>query len=150
MLKKGEQIPDDIELKDHDGNVRKLSEFKGNRTIYYVYPKNFTPGCVTEAKKFRNAIKDYKNADIRIIGISADSPESHKKFKAKYNLPFTLLSDPKKIFMKELGSLQNGRIKRRTWLVDENGIVEKVYKDVSPSKHNNELCEYYSLKKGLK
>jgi peroxiredoxin Q/BCP len=146
MLKQGDQIPDDIQLFDHNGKLRQLSEFKGMRNVYYVYPKNFTPGCVTEAKHFRDAIKEYENAGIQIIGISADSPESHKKFKAKYKLPFTLLSDPKKIFLKKLGALEGQRIKRRTWLVDENGVVEKVYEKVSASKHNAELCEYYMLK----
>jgi peroxiredoxin Q/BCP len=99
MLQKGDQIPDRIQLYDHDGKFRQLSEFKGKRSVYYVYPKNFTPGCITEAQHFRDAIKEYKNANIQIIGISADTPESHRKFKAKYKLPFTLLSDPKKIFL---------------------------------------------------
>jgi len=145
MLKQGDQIPDDIQLFDHDGKIRQLSEFKGKRNVYYVYPKNFTPGCVTEAKHFRDAIKEYENAEIQIIGISADTPESHKKFKAKYNLPFTLLSDPEKQFLKVLGAIEGGRIKRRTWIVDEKGVIEKVYEKVSASKHNTELCEYFTL-----
>jgi predicted nucleic acid-binding protein len=72
--------------------------------------------------------------------------ESHAKFKAKYDLPFTLLSDPDKKFLKALGSIEAGKIKRRTWLVDKEGKVERVYATVSPSKHNEELCEYYMLK----
>ena len=147
MLKTGDHIPDEFELKDHDGKVRKISEFNGKRHLFYTYPKNFTPGCTTEAEKFRDSIKLYENADIEIIGISADSAESHAKFKAKYNLPFTLLSDPDKKFLKALGTIEAGKIKRRTWLVDKEGKVEKVYEKVSPTKHNSELCEYYMLKK---
>lgn len=147
MLKQGDSIPEDIELKDHSGKLRKIGEFKGKRVIYYSYPKNFTSGCVNEAEKFRDSIKLYENADIEIIGISADSVESHAKFKAKYNLPFTLLSDPEKKFLKALGSIEAGKIKRRTWLVDKEGKVEKVFEKVSPTKHNAELCEYYMLKK---
>ncbi|MHA1612592.1 MAG: peroxiredoxin, partial [Promethearchaeota archaeon] len=109
-------------------------------------PKDNTSGCTTEAKNFRDSIKEYENADIRIVGISADSIKSHKRFAEKYELPYTLLSDPEKKFLKALGSIEGGRIKRRTWLVDEKGIVEKVYEKVSASKHNDELCEYFSLK----
>lgn len=146
MLKEGDQIPDEIELKDHDGKIRRMSDFNGHKHLFYVYPKNFTPGCVTEAEKFRDAIKLYETAVIEIIGISGDSSESHAKFKARYNLPFTLLSDPDKNFITKLGAIEGGRIKRRTWLVNEKGVVEKVYETVSPSKHNEELCEYYMLK----
>lgn len=146
MLKEGDLIPQDVELKDHEGKLRKIGEFKGKKTVFYTYPKDFTGGCTTEAKNFRDAMKLYEKADIQIVGISADSAESHARFKAKYELPFTLLSDPDKKFLKILGSLEGGKIKRRTWLVDETGKVEKVYEKVSPSKHNGELCEYYMLK----
>ncbi len=147
MLKEGDQLPDDIELKDQEGKKWKISDFKGKRTVFYTYPKDSTPGCTTEAQNFRDSIKEYENADIRIIGISADSVKSHKNFAEKNKLSFTLLSDPEKKFLKILGSLEGSRIKRRTWLADEQGVVEKVYEAVSPSKHNNELCEYYMLKK---
>ncbi|MHA1718883.1 MAG: peroxiredoxin, partial [Promethearchaeota archaeon] len=106
-----------------------------------------TPGCTTEAKNFRDSIKDYENAGIRIIGISADSIKSHKRFAEKHNLPFTLLSDPEKKLLKMLGSLEGGRIRRRTWVIDKEGMVEKVFEKVSASKHNAELCEYYMFKK---
>lgn len=112
----------------------------------YTYPKDSTPGCTTEAKNFRDSIKEYENADIQIFGISADSVISHKKFAEKHNLPFTLLSDPDKKLLNALGSMEGGKIKRRTWLVDENGKIEKVFEKVSPTNHNAELCEYYMLK----
>ncbi len=146
MLVKGDKIPDDTELFDQEGNILKIADFKGKRTVYYTYPKDSTPGCTTEAKNFRDSIKEYENADIQIVGISADPIKSHKRFAEKHELPFILLSDPEKKLLKALGSIEGGRIKRRTWLVDENGVVEKVYEKVSASKHNAELCEYFSLK----
>ena len=146
MLKEGDTIPENIELFDQDGVIRKLADFKGKRTVYYTYPKDSTPGCTIEAKHFRDSIKEYEKANIRIIGISADSVKSHKKFAGKHDLPFILLSDPQKTFLKALGSIEGGRIKRRTWVTNENGVIEKVYEKVSASKHNGELCEYFTLK----
>ncbi|WP_371804994.1 peroxiredoxin [Candidatus Lokiarchaeum ossiferum] len=146
MLKIGDFIPDALELNDQDNKPWKLSQLKGKRSILYTYPKDSTPGCTTEAKNFRDSIKEYENADIQIFGISADSVISHKKFAEKHNLPFTLLSDPDKKLLNALGSMEGGKIKRRTWLVDENGKIEKVFEKVSPTNHNAELCEYYMLK----
>ncbi|WP_457558583.1 peroxiredoxin [Candidatus Harpocratesius sp.] len=142
MLKKGEKVPENIELFDQNGKLWKLSDFIGKRTIFYTYPKDSTPGCTTEAKNFRDSIKEYENANIRIIGISADSVKSHKRFAEKHKLPFILLSDPEKKFLNILGSLEGGRIKRRTWIMDEQGRIEKVFEKVSASKHNTELCEF--------
>jgi thioredoxin-dependent peroxiredoxin len=146
MLKEGDNAPEGIELQDQDGNLVKLDDLKGKKTIFYTYPKDNTPGCTTEAKNFRDSIKDYEGAGIRIIGISADSVTSHKNFATKYDLPFTLLSDPDKVLLKALGSIVGGKIKRRTWLVDESWKIEKAFEAVSPSKHNGQLCEYYLLK----
>ncbi|UYP44398.1 Peroxiredoxin [Candidatus Lokiarchaeum ossiferum] len=146
MLKIGDFIPEALELNDQDNKTWKLSQLKGKRSILYTYPKDSTPGCTTEAKNFRDSIKEYENADIQIFGISADSVISHKKFAEKHNLPFTLLSDPDKKLLNALGSMEGGKIKRRTWLVDENGKIEKVFEKVSPTNHNAELCEYYMLK----
>ena len=145
MLKEGDTIPEHFELFDQDGVLRKLTEFRGKRTVYYTYPKDSTPGCTTEAQQFRDSIQEYEKANISIVGISADSIKSHKKFAEKHNLPFILLSDPQKKFLEALGSLEGGRIKRRTWLADANGVIEKVYEKVSASKHNAELCEYFTL-----
>ncbi len=143
MLKKGDTAPEHIELPDQDGNLVKLDELKGSKIVFYTYPKDNTPGCTTEAKNFRDSIQDYEKAGIRIIGISADSVKSHKKFATKYDLPFTLLSDPDHVLLNALGSIVGGKIKRRTWLVDEDWKIEKAYEKVSSGKHNGELCEYY-------
>jgi peroxiredoxin Q/BCP len=147
MLRKGDEAPKGIKLPDQDGQIIDLDGFKGERLILYTYPKDNTPGCTTEAKRFRDSIKEYEKKGIKIIGISADTVASHKKFATKYNLPFTLLADREKILLQALGSLQAGRIKRRTWLVDKNWKIEKVFEKVSPIKHNGELCEYYLIEK---
>ncbi len=146
MLKEGENAPKDIELNDQDGNLVKLNDYMGKKIIVYFYPKDNTPGCTIEAKNFRNSIEDYAKKGIRIIGISADSVKSHEKFVSKYNLPFTLLSDSEKKAAKSFGALEKGRVKRRTWLINENWQIEKVFEKVSPMKHNQELNEYYNLK----
>jgi len=146
MLKEGENAPNDIELNDQDGNLVKLNDYMGEKIIVYFYPKDNTPGCTIEAKNFRNSIEDYSKKGIKIIGISADSVKSHEKFVSKYNLPFTLLSDSEKKAAKSFGALEKGRVKRRTWLINENWQIEKVFEKVSPMKHNQELNEYYQLK----
>ncbi len=146
MLKEGDNAPKNIELNDQDGNLVKLNDYMGKKIIVYFYPKDNTPGCTIEAKNFRNSIEDYAKKGIKIIGISADSVRSHEKFVSKYNLPFTLLSDSEKEAAKSFGALEKGRVKRRTWLINENWQIEKVFEKVSPMKHNQKLNEYYELK----
>jgi peroxiredoxin Q/BCP len=147
MLKEGDAVPTDIELPDQDGKFVKLTSFKGKKLVIYFYPKDNTPGCTTEAQNFRDSIKDYETAGIKIIGISADNSESHKKFATKYSLPFTLLADTEKKAAKIFGALEGASVKRRTWLINEQWKVEKAYDAVSASKHNDELCVYYGLKR---
>ena len=146
MLKEGDFAPPDIELENQDGELVKLTDYKGKKLVVYFYPKDNTPGCTTEAKNFRDSIKDYEGKDITIIGISADTVESHKKFQTKFDLPFTLLSDRKKVAAKAFGAFENGSVRRRTWLINENWKIEKVYENVSAAKHNAELCTYYGIK----
>ncbi|MHA1561870.1 MAG: peroxiredoxin [Promethearchaeota archaeon] len=136
MLKEGENAPKDIELNDQDGNLVKLNDYMGEKIIVYFYPKDNTPGCTIEAKNFRNSIEDYTKNGIKIIGISADSVKSHEKF----------VSKPEKKAAKSFGAWEKGRVRRRTWLIDENWQIEKVFEKVSPMKHNQELNEFYHLK----
>src|SRR4030042_1483083 len=93
MLKEGDPVPSGIELPDQDGKVVKLDDLKGKKLIVYFYPKDDTPGCTTEAKKFQGSLDTYLKKDVKIIGISKDSVASHRKFADKYGLKFTLLSD---------------------------------------------------------
>ncbi len=145
MLKEGEKVPD-FSLPNQDGKVVKLSDFKGKTIVLYFYPKDDTPGCTTEAKNFRDHIDEYKGQNVEIIGISADSVKSHKKFLEKYNLNFTLLSDEDKKIADLFGALEGGSVKRRTWVIGPDGIVKKVYEKVSAANHNDELCAYFGIK----
>ena len=134
-----------FEISDQDGKVTKLSDYKGKKVLIYFYPRANTPGCTTEAKNFRDSIEKYLAKQITIIGISADSVASHKKFQVKYDLPFTLLADADKVLLKKLGAIEGGRTKRRTWLIDENWEIELVYEKVSAKNHDAQLCEFYSI-----
>lgn len=134
-------------LPDENGTVRNLSDYRGNKVILYFYPKDDTPGCTTEACNFRDDYSAYTEANVIILGVSPDSPKSHKKFKEKYNLPFPLLADEKhdtcesygawgeKIFMGKpyLGVL------RTTFLIDEKGLIIDVFENVKPAQHSAEI-----------
>ena len=148
MLKEGDKAPSGLVLPDQDGKLIKLDDFKGQKLVIYTYPKDNTPGCTIEAKKFRDNIEEYDKKGIKIIGVSADSVASHKNFSEKHDLNFTLLSDKEeKKALKAFGAIdgEGGWPKRRTWLIDENWKIEKFYEKVSASKHEKELSEYYGL-----
>jgi peroxiredoxin Q/BCP len=145
----------EFSLIDENNLPHKLSEYRGKPVVLYFYPKDDTPGCTKEACNFREDYSAYQRESLEIIGISPDSPESHAKFKAKYNLPFTLLSDKdhkvcelyevwgKKKFMghESMGVL------RTTFLIDKTGVIVKVFNDVKPAEHSTEvLAEYSKLK----
>jgi peroxiredoxin Q/BCP len=145
-LAAGVPAPDFV-LLDENKIQRRLSEFKGRPVVLYFYPKDDTPGCTTEACNFRDDYSAYVNADVIILGVSPDSPESHAKFKEKYQIPFTLLADtghkvcelygvwgPKKM----MGRDYEG-VKRTTFLVDLNGRIAKVFENVRPSEHSVEV-----------
>lgn len=147
-LNPGIKAPD-FELPDETGKTRKLSEFKGQYVLLYFYPKDDTPGCTTEACNFRDDYSSYQKANVTILGVSPDSPTSHQKFKTKYQLPFPLLADeenkvcelymvwgPKKSFGKEYDGVH-----RTTYLIDPDGMIEKVFLKVSPAKHSAEVLE---------
>jgi len=136
----------DFTLRDDGGNPHSLADYKGKWLVLYFYPKDDTPGCTTEACSLRDARDDITDLGAEIIGISKDEPSSHEKFKAKYSLNFTLLSDPegkvieaygawgKKMFGKE-------GILRKTFLIDPAGMVQKVYGRVTPLGHGEQVIE---------
>lgn len=145
-LAAGVQAPDFV-LSDENKTQRRLSDFRGRSVVLYFYPKDDTPGCTTEACNFRDDYSAYVNADIIILGVSPDSPESHAKFKEKYRIPFTLLSDAgHKVCdqygvwgaKKFMGRDYDG-VKRTTFLVDPNGRIAKVFENVRPSDHSVEV-----------
>lgn len=92
-LKVGDRAPD-FELEDQNGEVHKLSDYKGKRTLVYFYPKDDTPGCTMQACSLRDHIEDLKTDGVVVVGVSKDGVASHKKFADKYKLPFTILADP--------------------------------------------------------
>ena len=146
MVKEGDKAPD-FTLQADDGREVSLKDYQGKKVVLYFYPKDDTPGCTREASEFRDTIKQLENENAVVVGVSKDSVESHKKFKEKYGLPFTLLSDPeakvlrlyevwkkKSLYGREMMSTE-----RTTFLIDEKGIVKKVYPKVKVEGHA-EVC----------
>ena len=144
----GQKAPD-FNLLDQNNQTVSLDSFRGQHVLLYFYPKDDTPGCTTEACNFRDDYSSYQNAKIVILGVSPDSPASHKKFQDKYQLPFTLLADknhqvcdlykvwgPKKSFGKEYDGVH-----RTTYLIGPEGIIQEVFQKVSPAKHSAQVLE---------
>jgi thioredoxin-dependent peroxiredoxin len=148
MLEEGKEAPE-IKLKDQDGNMVSLDEFKGQKVVVYFYPKDDTTGCTKEACRFRDEFPRFEKLDTKVIGISPDSIESHKKFAEKYNLPFTLLSDEGKEVLEAYDVWKQksmyGRnymgVERTTYIVDENGKIEKVFPKVKVENHIEEVLK---------
>lgn len=148
MLKLKSKAPD-FTLLDQDGKEQALSDYLGQFVLIYFYPKDDTPGCTKEACMLRDDFPDFQKLNAKVLGISADSVKSHKKFAEKYNLPFTLLSDDKKEVLKKYGVMSEksmfGKtflgIKRMSYLIDKNGEVIKVYENVKPISHAKEVIE---------
>lgn len=137
----------DFELPDDSGQLHRLSNYQGKPVVLYFYPKDDTPGCTTEACNFRDDYSSYQKAGVTILGVSPDSVASHAKFKRKYNLPFPLLADEDHQVCEQYGvwSLKKymGReymgVLRTTFLIDPSGKIARVFEDVKPSDHSEEV-----------
>ena len=149
MLEAGTKAPD-FKLEDKDGNLVSLSDFKNKKVVLYFYPRDNTPGCTKQACSFRDNYDVFKLKDVVVIGISKDSTKSHEKFAQKNDLPFILLSDPEleaiKLYdvwqeKKLYGKVSMGVV-RTTYIIDENGMIEKVYNKVKTDKNVAEILEY--------
>ena len=146
MLKIGDAAPD-FSLKDKDGKEVKLSDFKGKRVVLYFYPKDNTPGCTRQACAFAGAYTEFKNKNVEVIGISRDSVASHVKFAEKYNLPFILLADTDLEAINAYGVWQEKKlygkvsfgVVRTTFVIDEQGIIERVMPKVKPDTNAAEI-----------
>ncbi|MCL4452960.1 MAG: peroxiredoxin [Candidatus Thermoplasmatota archaeon] len=138
-LNVGDTAPD-FEAVDQDGNKVRLSDFKDDVVVLYFYPKDNTPGCTMEAKNFRDNIDIFKDKGIKVLGVSVDSSESHKKFQDKFNLNFTLVSDRQKDIVKKYGVLGLATAKRVTYIIKDGKIVF-VYPKVSPREHAKEVYD---------
>jgi thioredoxin-dependent peroxiredoxin len=153
MLKEGTLAPD-FTAKDENGETVRLRDLRGQKVVLYFYPKDDTPGCTKEACSFRDEFADFKKKKIKVLGVSLDSEASHKKFIAKYKLPFTLLVDKDHEIADRYGVYGEkkfmGRtymgVKRMTFLIDEKGKVKKVFEKVKPEDHAGEVLEAFSAK----
>ncbi|MBQ8388622.1 MAG: thioredoxin-dependent thiol peroxidase [Clostridia bacterium] len=146
MLEKGMQAPN-FTLCDKDGREITLSELRGRRVVLYFYPKDNTPGCTRQACAFAAAYEGFKSKNVEVIGISRDSVASHAKFAEKHGLPFILLSDPELEVIRAYGVWQEKKlygklgfgVMRTTFIIDENGIIEKVMPKVKPDTNAAEI-----------
>jgi peroxiredoxin Q/BCP len=134
-------IAPDFELPNQRGEIIKLTNFRGKYVVLYFYPKDFTSGCTLEAQSIRDVYNELKNLDVVILGISADSIESHKKFAEKYNLPFNLLSDTGKKVINLYGVKGLIGARRVTFIIDKNGKIIKIFQKVNAAQHGKELLE---------
>lgn len=153
MLEVNRKAPD-FTLSDKDGRQVSLSDFLGKKVVLYFYPKDNTPGCTRQACAFAAAYEQFKEQDVVVIGISKDTTASHQKFAQKYDLPFILLSDPelqaiqaydvwqeKKLY----GKVSMGVV-RTTYIIDEQGNIEKVMPKVKPDTNAAEILDYLAKK----
>lgn len=144
MIEVGQPFPD-FSLHDQAGNIVTKGDLLGAKAIVYFYPKDDTSGCTVEACEFRDSLPRFEGA--RVIGVSPDSPRSHQKFVAKFQLPFTLLADVDKTLAEACGvwvekSMYGKKymgVARTTFLVHERGIVERVWRQVKPQGHAAEV-----------
>lgn len=149
MLEIGNKAPV-FTLPDKDGNLVSLSDFLGKKVVLYFYPKDNTPGCTRQACAFAAENDAFKSIDAVVIGISKDSVTSHFKFAQKYDLPFVLLSDPDLMAIQAYGVWQEKKlygkvsmgVVRSTFLIDEQGNLEKIMTKVKPDTNAAEILSY--------
>lgn len=149
MLEVGTKAPE-FTLPDKDGNPVSLGDFAGKKVVLYFYPRDNTPGCTRQACAFAGAYEDFKAQNVVVIGVSKDSAASHQKFAEKYDLPFLLLSDPELTAIQAYGVWQEKKnygkvsmgVVRSTFVIDENGVIEKVMPKVKPDTNAAEILAY--------
>ena len=151
ILHEGDKAPD-FNLQDTAGNRVTLNTLLGNKIVIYFYPKDDTPGCTIEACAIRDNYSVFQEKDIIVLGVSADNIESHKNFTDKFNLPFPLLADVNKNMCADYGVLLDKivhghtvkGITRITFLIDESGIIKKIWNPVEPNGHAEEILNVIS------
>lgn len=145
-LKAGDQAPD-FEVNDQDGNKVRLSDFRGKKVVIYFYPKDNTPGCTAESCNLRDNYKKLQNEGYEILGVSTDSEKSHRNFIEKQNLPFSLLADTEKEIHKKYDTWKEKSMYGRkymgtvriTYVIDEEGKIEKIIDKVKTKDHASQI-----------
>ena len=148
LLEPGTEAPYFEALDQHEKLV-KLTDFRGKKLVLYFYPKDMTPGCTVEAKNLRDNYEILKKEGLEVVGVSTDDVESHKKFAAKHNLPFSLLADPEKKIVKAYGVWGKKKMfgkeyegtHRITYIIDEEGKILDVIKKVKTKEHAQQILE---------
>ncbi|MGL4412153.1 MAG: thioredoxin-dependent thiol peroxidase [Bacteroidales bacterium] len=147
-LKIGDRAPQ-FSAADQNGVIHTLEQYSGKKIVLYFYPKDSTPGCTAEACNLRDNYEQLQSAGYTVIGVSADSVESHKRFAEKQNLPFTLLSDAEKEMleaydawgMKKLYGKEYMGIIRKTFLIDQDGIITDIIEKVKTKEHTTQILK---------
>ena len=154
MLEIGMKAPE-FTLNDKDGNTVSLSDFLGKKVVLYFYPRDNTPGCTRQACAFAAAYEGFKADNVVVIGVSKDSVASHHKFAQKYNLPFILLSDPELQAIQSYGVWHEKKlygkvsygVVRTTFIIDEEGKIERIMPKVKPDTNAAEILSYLAENK---
>lgn len=150
QIKEGDKAPD-FEATDSKNNKIRLKDFAGKKIILYFYPKDNTPGCTAEACNLRDNYAELKKNGFEIIGISADDEKSHEKFISKYELPFPLIPDTEKKIINDYGVWGEKKmygktyegVNRKTFIIDEQGNIDKIFHKVKTKDHTNQILESY-------
>ncbi|HXS35916.1 MAG TPA: thioredoxin-dependent thiol peroxidase [Flavipsychrobacter sp.] len=151
-LKPGDKAPD-FTVNDQNGNPVSLHDFKGKKVVLYFYPKDNTPGCTAEACNIRDNYAALKKKGIVVLGVSVDSEKKHKNFETKYSLPFTLLADVDKKIVNEYGLWGEKKLwgraymgtYRTTFLINEQGKIDKIIDKVDTENHTAQILEEWGL-----
>ena len=144
-LQVGQPAPD-FTLSDQFGDIHRLSDYREQRIVLYFYPKDDTPGCTREACSIRDSFPLFLTDDIQVFGISYDTEESHRDFSAKFDLPFTLLSDSDRSVTQKYAADGQLIARRITYLIDVNGQIAAVLDDVDVNSHGAEILEAFSTR----
>ena len=150
-LKEGDNAPD-FAVPDASGDIVRLKDLRGKKIVLYFYPKDDTPGCTKEACAFRDAYAKFKRRGIEVLGVSLDSEASHQKFAKKYDLPFRLLADTDRRLSESYGTYGEKKFMGRTYmgnhrmtfLIDEKGKIKKIYSQVKPEDHAEDVLNAFS------
>jgi len=143
-----------ITAQDQDGKAVSLEEYRGRKVVLYFYPKDDTPGCTKEACAFRDNFPNFNILGVDILGVSVDNESKHKKFAEKFSLPFRLVADPDRHIVEAYGVWGQKKFMGReymgtsrvTYLINEQGVIEKVWPKVNPALHAEELLNYLKQK----